>query len=167
MKKKQQNNQTFIEDVIQGLPDGEHISVAIVVSSYNGNISNGLLTGAIKALDKCQVKMENRFIYAVDGAVEIPIIAQRVIKQKKVDAVIALGCVIQGDTSHFDYVCHMVADGCNRVSLDMSVPIAFGVLTTDNEEQAIERSSLNMDTNKGYEAALTAVKTISLLHLID
>ena len=111
------------------------------------------------------VKNDNIFIYTVDGCVEIPIIAQKLAEKKIVDVIICLGSVIKGDTPHFDYVCKAVTDGVLRVSLDAKLPVIFGILTTLNYNQALERAS-NDDNNKGAEVTQTALKTINLLNSI-
>jgi 6,7-dimethyl-8-ribityllumazine synthase len=155
----------FSSDIIQGRTSGEQLRVGIVVATFNGDISNGLLKGCKKGLKFCSVQTENIYIYSVDGCVEIPIIAQRLAKKKLVDVIICLGSVIKGDTPHFDYVCQAVTDGITSVSLDNQLPVIFGVLTTLNYDQAVFRSSDN-DNNKGFDCALTAVKTTTLLQLI-
>ena len=155
----------FTEDMNVGSVSAEKIRVGIVIATFNGDISNGLLEGCKKQLRFANVKNDNIFIYTVDGCVEIPIIAQKLAEKKIVDVIICLGSVIKGDTPHFDYVCKAVTDGVLRVSLDAKLPVIFGILTTLNYNQALERAS-NDDNNKGAEVTQTALKTINLLNSI-
>ena len=155
----------FTDTMNVGSLDAQQIRVGVVVATFNGDISNGLLDGCLKQLKSSKVKDENVFIYTVDGCVELPIIAQRLADKKIVDVVICLGAVIKGDTPHFDYVCKAVTEGVLRVSLDSKLPVIFGVLTTLTYDQALERAS-NDDNNKGSEVTKTAIKTANLLHSI-
>ncbi|RAP31845.1 6,7-dimethyl-8-ribityllumazine synthase [Candidatus Marinamargulisbacteria bacterium SCGC AG-414-C22] len=150
---------------LTGSMKGSALKIAIVIATYNGVISEGLLHGAKKALKECNVADSSIVIAAVDGVVEIPVIAQRFLDKGTVDAVVALGSVIQGDTAHFDYVCQFVTQGLCDLTVKYAKPIAFGVLTTHTYDQALERAQ-DDDFNKGYEAALTAVKTVTLKNSI-
>ncbi len=139
---------------------------AIVVSRWNTEITEPLLHGALRALARQGVADKQVSVYRVPGAFELPLTAQQVGGRDHVDAVIALGCVIRGDTPHFDYVCSECARGIGDVALALGKPVAFGVLTTDNLEQAQLRSGDDHE-NKGEEAALTAMEMVSLLAQID
>ncbi len=160
---KQDNKRDFNFDLVhfKGHTDGKSLKVAIVIATYNAEISEGLLQGAKRALVEANVPETAIRIASVDGVVEIPVIAQQFCVAKQVDVVITLGSVIQGDTAHFDYVCQFVTQGICDLTVKYGIPIAFGVLTTHSYEQALERAK-NDDFNKGYEAALTAVKTATL-----
>jgi len=136
--------------------------VAVVCAKFNGAITERLLDGVLQGLDKCGVDAATVTVAWVPGAFEIPLAAQRVIASGRVDAVIALGAVIRGDTAHFDFVAGQCASGLQRVALDTGVPVVFGVLTTDTVPQALERCVAD-ESNKGYEAALTALEMVDLL----
>ena len=132
---------------------------AIVVAEWNEDITEALFLGAHDALLKLGVKKENIIRKNVPGSFELVLGAQWMIDRKEIAAVIALGCVIQGDTPHFDYICQAVANGIMKVNLKSNKPIAFGVLTTLNKRQALERAG-GKHGNKGEEAALTVVKML-------
>ena len=134
---------------------------AIVVSRWNENITENLLTGALRALARHNVAESCIDVIRVPGAFELPATAMKVAEQGKVDAVITLGCVIRGGTPHFEYVCSECTRGIGEVALVTGLPIAFGVLTTDDLKQSEDRSGDN-DENKGVEAALTALEMVSL-----
>lgn len=138
---------------------------AIVVSQFNSEITSLLLSGALRRLEEAGVSKENITVIHVPGAVEIPLIAKRLAKQKKYAAIIALGCVIRGDTSHYDYVCSQVSEGCQRVMLDEEVPVIFGVLTTEDERQAHERVG-GVHGHKGVDAAEAAMEMAALMRKI-
>ena len=125
---------------------------AIVVAEWNEDITEALFQGAHDALLKLGVKKENIIRKNVPGSFELPLGAQWMIDQKEIAAVIALGCVIQGDTPHFDYICQAVANGIMKVNLKANKPVAFGVITTLNKKQALERAGGKLG-NKGEEAA--------------
>lgn len=144
---------------IINLPDGSGKKIGIVVSKWNDTITNALLEGAVETLISANVKMEDIVINEVPGTYELPYGAQRIIRSIKPDAVICLGCVIQGETRHFDFICDATANGIMRVSLDSGLPVIFGVLTTDNMQQAIDRSG-GVHGNKGVEAAATALQLL-------
>lgn len=135
--------------------------IAIVVSRFNEFITSKLLDGALDALKRHGLKEENIEIAYVPGAFEIPLVAKQLAKYKY-DAIICLGAVIRGNTSHYDYVCNEVSKGIASVSLEMELPVIFGVLTTENIEQAIERAGTKAG-NKGFEAANSAIEMISLM----
>jgi 6,7-dimethyl-8-ribityllumazine synthase len=135
--------------------------LAIVAARFNEPIVDRLLDGARDALRRHGVVEANVLIVRVPGAFELPLACQRIAASGKVDAVIALGCVIRGGTPHFEYVCSEAARGCGDAALGTGVPVAFGVLTTDDVEQARERAG-GKAGNKGAEAALTAIEMINL-----
>lgn len=132
---------------------------AIVVAEWNEEITEALFHGAQQALINLGVKKENIVRKNVPGSFELPLGALKMIEQKNIAAVIALGCVIQGETPHFDYICQAVALGIMEINLKSKKPVAFGVLTTMDKEQALERAGGKYG-NKGEEAALTVVKML-------
>lgn len=135
--------------------DASDLQVAIVVTSWHANITDGLLAGAERSLKAAG--NDNYEIWRVPGAFELPLAAQKAI-EAGADVVIALGVVIRGDTPHFDYVCSSATDGLTRVQLDFGVPIGFGLLTVDTEQQALDRAGLpNSREDKGAEAVEAAV----------
>lgn len=138
--------------------------VAIVVARFNSDITEGLLQGAVRGLVELGVKKSQIDIYWVPGCFEIPVIALKVGKSKKCVGVIALGTVIRGDTAHFDYVCQGTTMGVMQAGLTLQKPVLFGVLTTDNKQQAQVRSA-NDDYNKGYEAAHALIETLNVFRL--
>lgn len=137
----------------------------VVVGRFNEFISGKLLGGCIDGLKRHGCNEDNIEVAWVPGAFEIPLVAQKLVKTGKYDAVICLGAVIKGSTPHFDYVCSEVSKGVAKVSLDSGVPVIFGVLTTDSIEQAIERAGTKAG-NKGYDAAVTAIEMANLLENI-
>lgn len=138
----------------------------IIVSRFNGSVVEGLLSGALDTLHRHGVPENNITVVRVPGAFEIPSAAQKVAKKGDTDAIIALGAVIRGATPHFEYVAGECASGVSRVSLEEQIPIAFGVLTTDTIEQAIERSGTKAG-NKGVDMAMTALEMVSLMRKLD
>ncbi len=142
------------------------IKVAIVAARFNEFITSKLVSGAMDGLLRHDVAEEDVSLAWVPGAFEIPVIASRLAKSGKYDAVICLGAVIRGSTSHYDYVCSEVSKGIASVSLETGVPVMFGILTTDNIEQAIERAGTKAG-NKGYDCALGAIEMVNLLREID
>ena len=144
----------------------ENIRVGIVAARFNEFITSTLLSGAVDGLLRHNVQDENIHVAWVPGAFEIPLAASRMSKSGKYDAVICLGAVIRGSTSHYDYVCSEVSKGIASVSLQTGVPVLFGVLTTENIEQAIERAGTKAG-NKGYDCALSAIEMVSLLREMD
>ena len=138
------------------------IKVGIVAARFNEFITSKLLSGAMDGLLRHDVPEENISLAWVPGAFEIPLIAAKMAKSGKYDAVICLGAVIRGTTSHYDYVCNEVSKGIAAVSLESGVPVMFGVLTTDNIEQAIERACTKAG-NKGYDCALGALEMVDLI----
>ena len=142
------------------------MKVGIVVARFNEFITSKLLGGAMDGLIRHDVKEENIEVAWVPGAFEIPLIAGKMANSKKYDAVICLGAVIRGTTSHYDYVCSEVSKGIASVSLASDIPVMFGVLTTDNIEQALERSGTKAG-NKGYDCALGAIEMVNLIREIE
>lgn len=140
----------------------EGMKVGIIVSRFNEFIGKKLLDGAVDGLVRHGVSDENIVTAWVPGAFEIPLAAEKMASSGKFDAVIALGAVIRGSTSHYDHVCNEVSKGIAQVGLRTGVPVLFGVLTTDNIEQAIERAGSKVG-NKGYDCALSAVEMVNLL----
>ena len=141
------------------LPNGAHFSVGIVVSEWNSEYTNGMLKGALKVLKDCGVIEESIKIVHVPGSFELPLASQMLLEH--VDGVIAIGSVIRGETSHFDYVCEAVSQGIKDVNLKTGKPVAFCVLTDNNAEQAAARSG-GEHGNKGIEAAVVVMKMIAL-----
>ena len=137
----------------------------IIIARFNDFIGSKLLDGAIDELKRHGVKEENIDVVKVPGAFEIPVVAQKTAKSGKYNAVITLGAVIKGSTPHFDYVSAEVSKGVASVSLQTGVPVIFGVLTTDNIEQAIERAGTKAG-NKGSDAAKTAIEMANLMKAI-
>lgn len=143
------------------IPNGAGMRIAIVVSEWNAGITGALFDGAIKTLVDNHVKKDDIIISKVPGSYELTLAAQFLCEDKSIEAVIALGCVIKGETRHFDFICDAVAHGITNVSLKYNKPVIFGVLTTDDLQQAKERSG-GSHGNKGDEAAVTALKMIAL-----
>ena len=152
--------------IIQGDLIVKKSRYAVIVSRFNEFITNKLLGGAIDGLERHGVKSENIDTIWVPGAFEIPLIASKLAITKKYDAIITLGAVIRGSTSHYDYVCNEVAKGISKVQLDNGIPVIFGVLTTENIEQAIERAGTKSG-NKGYDAALSAIEMVNLIKNLE
>jgi 6,7-dimethyl-8-ribityllumazine synthase len=146
---------------LEGIITAEGFRFAIVVSRFNDFISSKLVEGAMDALKRHGANEDNITLVRVPGAFEIPIAAKRLALKGGCDAIICLGAVIRGATPHFDYVASEVAKGIAVVSLESNIPIAFGVLTTDNLEQAIERAGTKSG-NKGWDAAMAAMEMASL-----
>ena len=152
-------------NVYEGKLVSKGIKVGIVVARFNEFIGSKLLGGAIDGLKRHDVKEEDIDVALVPGAFEIPLIAAKMAKLGKYDAVICLGAVIRGSTTHYDYVCSEVSKGVAHVSLQSEIPVIFGVLTTENIEQAIERAGTKAG-NKGYDCALTAIEMVNLINEI-
>lgn len=150
---------------LEGKLIAEGIKVGIVVGRFNEFIGSKLVGGAVDGLVRHGVDENDISIAWVPGAFEIPLIAKKMAESKKYDAVICLGAVIRGSTSHYDYVCNEVSKGIASVSLESGIPVLFGVLTTDNIEQAIERAGTKAG-NKGYDCALSAIEMVNLIKQI-
>lgn len=140
---------------------GTDLKIGIVVGRFNEFITSKLLDGAIDGLKRHGVHEENIDIAWVPGAFEVPFISKQMVETNHYDAVIGLGTVIRGATSHYDYVCSESAKGIAKVSLDTNVPVIFGIVTTENIEQAIERAGTKAG-NKGYDSAVSAIEMANL-----
>jgi 6,7-dimethyl-8-ribityllumazine synthase len=151
--------------IIEGNLDAAGFKFALVVSRFNSFISDRLVEGALDTLLRHGAVGENLTIVKVPGAFEIPLVAQKLARSGKYDALICLGAVIRGGTPHFEYVSAEVSKGVASVSLDSGVPVSFGVLTTDSVEQAIERAGTKAG-NKGSEAAMGAIEMVNLCRSI-
>ena len=149
-------------NVFEGYLNGKDLKIGIVVARFNEFITNKLLGGAIDTLRRHETDEANIDVAWVPGAFEIPLVAKKMAESKKYDAVIWLGAVIRGSTSHYDYVCNEVSKGVAQVGLQTGVPTIFGVVTTENIEQAIERAGTKAG-NKGADAAMAAMEMASLL----
>jgi 6,7-dimethyl-8-ribityllumazine synthase len=147
--------------IIEGQLIAKGMRFAIIASRFNEFISSKLMEGAIDALVRHDAAKEDITVLWVPGAFEMPVVAKKIAVSGHYDAIICVGAVIRGATSHYDYVANEVSKGIASVSLDTGVPISFGVLTTDNIEQAIERAGTKAG-NKGFESAMAAVEMVSL-----
>ncbi len=145
----------------QTIPDGKGMRIGIVVSEWNTEITGALFDGAVLTLVKNGVLKDDIITTTVPGSFELTMGSQFLCEDKRIDAVICLGCVIQGETRHFDFICNAVANGITNVSLKYNKPVIFGVLTTNTLEQALERAG-GKHGNKGDEAAYTALKMVAL-----
>ena len=152
--------------VLEGNVVAKGIRVGIVAARFNEFITSKLVGGALDGLKRHDVKEEDIDVAWVPGAFEIPLIASEMAKCGKYDAVICVGAVIRGSTSHYDYVCSEVSKGIANVSLNSDIPVMFGVLTTDNIEQAIERAGSKAG-NKGYECATGAIEMVNLIRALE
>ena len=142
------------------------MKIGIVVARFNEFITSKLLGGAMDGLIRQNVSEENIDVAWVPGAFEIPLIASKMAALKKYDAVLCLGAVIRGSTSHYDYVCNEVSKGIASISLESGIPVMFGVITTENIEQAIERAGTKAG-NKGFDCAVSAVEMVNLIREIQ
>lgn len=140
--------------------------VAIVISRFNENITKALYDGARERLTELAFKDDDITVIWVPGAIEIPLVAQELARKNKYAAIICLGAVIRGETSHYDYVCQQASTGCQQVALENSLPVIFGVLTTDNERQAKERCG-GKHGHKGRDAVDAAFEMVSILAQIN
>ena len=152
--------------VYEGKLVSQDIKAGIVVARFNEFITSKLLGGAIDGLKRENVKEENIEVAWVPGAFEIPLIAKKMADSKKYDAIICLGAVIRGATSHYDYVCAEVSKGVAQVSMNAGIPVMFGVLTTDTIEQAVERAGTKAG-NKGFECAQGAIEMVNLINELN
>lgn len=141
------------------VPDGSNMTIGIVVSEWNDNITTPMLNAACTTLLKHGVKEGNILVDYVPGSFELTFGAKHMAENKNVDSVIVLGCVVRGDTPHFDYVCDGVTQGITDLNIRYDIPFIFGLLTTDNMQQAIDRAG-GKHGNKGDECAITAIKMI-------
>lgn len=152
-------------NVLEGKMVADNVKIGIVAARFNEFIVSKLIGGAKDALTRHDVKEENITLAWVPGAFEIPLVAKKMAESGKYDAIICLGTVIRGATSHYDYVCNEVSKGIAAVSMETEVPVMFGVVTTENIEQAIERAGTKAG-NKGYDCALGAIEMINLIRQI-
>ncbi len=153
-------------NAIGGIADGRGLRVALACSRFNGNVTDLLLAGALAELDELGVAEADRTVAWVPGAFELPLAAMAMARTGLYDAVVCLGAVIRGETSHYDFVAGECAAGLQRVQLDMSLPVVFGVLTTESLEQALARAGGALG-NKGSESAATAVEMVNVLRRIE
>lgn len=152
--------------VYEGKLVSNQLRMGIVAARFNEFITSKLLGGALDALKRHEIGEEQVELAWVPGAFEIPLIASKMAKSGKYDAIICLGAVIRGSTSHYDYVCSEVSKGIAHVALESDIPVMFGVLTTDTIEQAIERAGTKAG-NKGYDVAVGAVEMVNLIREIE
>ncbi len=148
--------------VFEGNLRGEGLSIAIVLSRFNEQITSKLLEGAVNAIKKTGIVEETVEVWKVPGSFELSLIASKLAASEKYDAIICLGAIIRGETPHFDLVASEVAKGIAQTSLQHGIPVAFGVVTADNMEQAIDRAGGKMG-NRGFDAALSAIEMANLL----
>lgn len=142
------------------------IKVGIVVARFNEFITSKLLSGALDGLKRHDVNEDDISVAWVPGAFEIPLIASKMAKSNKYDAIICLGAVIRGSTTHYDYVCSEVSKGVAQVSLNSDIPVTFGIVTTENIEQAIERAGTKAG-NKGYDCSVSTIEMVNLIREIE
>jgi 6,7-dimethyl-8-ribityllumazine synthase len=148
--------------LIEGNLDARGIKIGIIVSRFNGFITEKLLDGALDGVNGHGGEPEDITVVRVPGAFEIPLVAEKMAASGKYDALVCLGAVIRGDTPHFEYVSDAVTRGIGKAIWKYHIPIGFGILTTNDVQQAMERSG-SKDANKGYEAALTAVEMVNVI----
>ncbi len=151
---------------IEGKKNAQGLKVGIVVSRYNHFITEKLLEGALDGFQSHGGEDKNLTIVRVPGAFEIPLVAEKMAASRRYDALVCLGAVIRGDTPHFDYVCDAVTRGIGDAVRTYKIPIGFGVLTTNDVQQAMERAGAK-DANKGYEALLTVVEMIDVIRQLS
>ncbi len=148
---------------INSVPSANGMKFAIVVAEWNYEITGALLQGAVDTLKKHGTWEKNILVKHVPGTFELTFAASAIMQTEDVDAVIVLGCVIQGDTRHFDFICQGVTQGITDLNTEGDIPVIFGVLTTENQQQALDRAG-GKHGNKGDEAAFTAIKMVALNH---
>ena len=146
---------------LNSVPDGKDMKFGIVVSEWNYEITGALAQGAMGTLKKHGVEEDNIMVHHVPGSFELTLGGQFFAEYTDVDAIILLGCVIQGETRHFDFICQGVAKGATDLNIKYNIPVIFGLLTTDNQQQALDRAGGRLG-NKGDEAAVTAIKMVAL-----
>lgn len=151
-----------MSDELRGSLVGSGLKIGIVAARFNDAIVDRLISGAVDGLVRHSVKEKDINVVRCPGAWELPLVCQRMAKAGSYDALIALGCVIRGDTAHFDYVAGQACSGIARVALDSEIPVIFGVLTTETVEQAMDRAGIKLG-NKGYESAEAAIEMINVL----
>ncbi len=141
------------------------VSLAIVYSRFNTEVTDLLLQGALSRLKELDIDCDEVPVYEVPGAVEIPLVAKKLAKSKRYDAVICLGAIIRGETTHYDYVCDQVSQGCQQVMMEFEMPVIFGVLTTENKAQALDRCG-GSHGHKGRDAVDAALEMVALLEKV-
>lgn len=146
----------------EGKLQAKGLKIAIVVSRFNQFITERLLEGALDALNKLGAQEPDIFIYKVPGSFEVPLVAKKLAKSKKVDGIVCLGALIRGDTPHFDFLSAEITKGLAQVAMEEGVPVSFGILTVDTIEQGIERAGTKAG-NKGWDAVFSVVETINLM----
>ena len=151
---------------IEGAVDGHGVRVAVVVSAFHEAVTGGLLRGCVSALRSAGVADDDLLVVRVPGALELPLAAGRIARRGGYDALVVLGCVIQGDTDHYDFVCAQATRGCGDVALASGLPLGFGLLTCRTAAQAAARAA-DDEHNKGAEAARAALATAQTLRAID
>lgn len=152
-------------NILEGYLNGKNLKIGIVVARFNEFITSKLLSGATDTLRRHETNEDDIDVAWVPGAFEIPVVAKKLAQTGKYDAVICLGAVIRGSTTHYDYVCNEVSKGVAQVGMSTGVPTIFGVVTTENIEQAVERAGTKAG-NKGSDAAMAAMEMASLLKKI-
>ena len=152
--------------MVDGNLDGKGLRIGLVVGRFNDFITQRLLEAALDCLRRHGVADKDMTVARVPGAFEIPVAARRLALSRKFDAVVCLGCVIRGETSHYEQICAEVARGIASVALEAGLPVTFGVLTTENLHQAIERAGAK-GGNKGWDAALAAIEMVSLFRSLE
>jgi len=155
-----------LKKVVEGQLDARGLKAALVVSRFNGFLTERLLEGALDALRRHGAEDDHLAVVRTPGAFELPLVAKKLAESGRYEAIVALGAVIRGATPHFEYVAGEVAKGLAQVSLATGLPVAFGVLTCDTIEQAVERAGTKAG-NKGFDAALSAMEMVSLLRALD
>lgn len=140
-----------------------NIKIAVITSRFNEDVTSRLQSGALARLKEKGVMVTDKDIFSVPGAVEIPVLAQALAKKGVYHSILCLGAVIRGETTHYDYVCQQVSDGCLRVALDTGIPVIFGILTTENEEQALDRCG-GAHGHKGADCADAAIEMAGLIN---
>jgi 6,7-dimethyl-8-ribityllumazine synthase len=149
-------------ETYQGKLQAKGLKIGIVVSRFNSFLTERLLEGALDALDKLGAEPADIAVYKVPGSFEIPVVAKKLAKSKKVNGIVCLGALVRGDTPHFDYLSAEVTKGLAQLAMEEAVPVAFGILTVDTVEQGIERAGAKSG-NKGWDAAFCLVETLNLL----
>ncbi len=149
-------------ETYQGKLQAKGLKIGIVVSRFNSFLTDRLLEGALDALDKLGAEPADIAVYKVPGSFEIPVVAKKLAKAKKVNGIVCLGALVRGDTPHFDYLSAEVTKGLAQLAMEEMIPVAYGILTVDTVEQGIERAGTKSG-NKGWDAAFSLVETLNLL----
>lgn len=152
--------------IFQGRLSAEGLKIGIILSRYNQFISERLLEGAKEALEKLGADEKDLSVYKVPGSFEIPVVTKKLAESKRVDGILCIGALIRGDTPHFEYLSSEVTKGLAQISMEIGIPISFGILTVDTIEQGIERAGTKAG-NKGYDSAFALVETLNLMKEAD